>query len=37
VGATLTADAAAALNATLGVDFFAAGIRLGTAQAFARV
>jgi hypothetical protein len=37
VGATLTADAAGALNATLGVDFFAEGIRLGTAQVFARV
>jgi hypothetical protein len=37
VGATLTADAAAALNATLGVGFFAEGIKLGTAQVFARV
>lgn len=37
VGATLTAEAAGALNATLGVDFFAAGIKLGTAQVFARV
>lgn len=37
VGATLTADAAAALNATLGVSFFSEGIRLGTAQVFARV
>lgn len=37
VGATLTAGAADALNATLGVDFFSAGIRLGTAQVFARV
>jgi hypothetical protein len=37
VGATLTADAAAALNATLGVTFFAEGIKLGTAQVFARV
>jgi hypothetical protein len=37
VGATLTADAAAALNATLGVGFFSEGIKLGTAQVFARV
>ena len=37
VGATLTADAAAALNSTLGVGFFSAGIKLGTAQVFARV
>jgi Htaa len=37
VGATLTADAASALNATLGVTFFAEGIKLGTAQVFARV
>lgn len=37
VTATLTADAAAALNATLGVGFFAEGIKLGTAQVFARV
>lgn len=37
VGATLTADAAGALNATLGVSFFAEGIKLGTAQVFARV
>jgi hypothetical protein len=37
VGARLTADAAGALNATLGVSFFAPGIKLGTAQVFARV
>jgi hypothetical protein len=37
VGARLTADAAGALNSTLGVSFFAPGIKLGTAQVFARV
>jgi hypothetical protein len=37
VGARLTADAAGALNASLGVSFFSAGIKLGTAQVFARV
>ncbi len=37
VDASLTAEAAAALNATLGVSFFSAGIELGTAQVFARV
>ena len=37
VTATLTADAAAALNTTLGVGFFSEGIKLGTAQVFARV
>jgi hypothetical protein len=37
VDATLTETAAGALNATLGVSFFAAGIELGTAQVFARV
>lgn len=37
VGALLTANAAGALNASLGVSFFSAGIKLGTAQVFARV
>jgi hypothetical protein len=37
VDATLTDTAAGALNASLGVSFFAAGIDLGTAQVFARV
>jgi Htaa len=37
VDASLTADAAAALNASLGVSFFAPGIELGTAQVFARI
>jgi Htaa len=37
VDARLTETAADALNASLGVTFFAAGIDLGTAQVFARV
>jgi hypothetical protein len=37
VDATLTETAAGALNATLGVSFFSAGIKLGTAQVCARV
>lgn len=37
VDARLTETAAGALNASLGVSFFAAGIDLGTAQVFARV
>jgi hypothetical protein len=37
VDATLTAEAAAALNASLGVGFFAEGIELGTAKVSARV
>jgi hypothetical protein len=37
VGATLTATAAGALNASLGVSFFAAGIKLGTADVYAFV
>jgi len=37
VDASLTEAAAGALNASLGVTFFRAGIDLGTAQVFARV
>ena len=37
VDASLTEAAAGALNASLGVTFFSAGIDLGTAQVFARV
>lgn len=36
VGASLTATAAGALNATLGVTFFAEGIELGTADVLAK-
>jgi hypothetical protein len=37
VGASLTSTAAAALNGTLGVSFFAEGIKLGTADVYAKV
>jgi hypothetical protein len=37
VGASLTATAAGALNASLGVSFFAEGIKLGTADVLAKV
>jgi hypothetical protein len=37
VGASLTATAAGALNATLGVTFFAQGIKLGTADVAAKI
>jgi hypothetical protein len=37
VGASLTATAAGALNATLGVTFFAEGIKLGTADVAAKI
>lgn len=37
VGASLTATAAGALNATLGVTFFAEGIELGTADVLAKI
>jgi hypothetical protein len=37
VGASLTATAAGALNATLGVTFFAEGIELGTADVMAKI
>lgn len=37
VGASLTATAAGALNATLGVSFFAEGIELGTADVMAKI
>lgn len=37
VGATLTATAAGALNQTLGVGFFQEGIKLGTANVYARI
>lgn len=37
VGASLTATAAGALNATLGVSFFAEGIKLGTADVMAKI
>jgi Htaa len=37
VGATLTATAAGALNQTLGVELFQEGIKLGTANVYARI
>jgi hypothetical protein len=37
VGASLTSVAAGALNASLGVSFFAEGIKLGTADVMARI
>lgn len=37
VGASLTSTAAGALNASLGVSFFAEGIRLGTADVMAKI